>query len=188
MHRPVTFPVSEETRQAAVAVVLHETAEGSRILFIKRAQHDGDPWSGHMAFPGGHRDSDDISLQATAVRETQEEIGLDLNAATFLGPLSQQRAMPRGRTRDMLVAPFIFQIDTIPAFRLNHEVDEIVWGPLDDMLDRSLSDTETRPVGSSETVFNGYRLNGEHFVWGLTYRAVQTFFKVLDPSYVAPDD
>ena len=119
---------------------------------------------------------------------TQEEIGLDLNAATFLGPLSQQRAMPRGQTRDMLVAPFIFQIDTIPAFRLNHEVDEIVWGPLDDMLDRSLSDTETRPVGSSETVFNGYRLNGEHFVWGLTYRALQTFFKVLDPSYVAPDD
>ena len=81
-----------------------------------------------------------------------------------------------------------FQIDTIPAFRLNHEVDEIGWGPLDDMLDRSLSDTETRPVGSSETVFNGYRLNGEHFVWGLTYRALQTFFKVLDPSYVAPDD
>ena len=187
-HLPQRFPVNEETRQAAVAVVLHVTDEGSEILFIRRAQHDADPWSGHMAFPGGHRDPVDTSLKAAAVRETQEESGLDLDAATFLGPLSQQRAMPRGRTTDMVVAPFVFEINDIPVFRPNHEVDEIVWGPLDHMLDRSLCDTETRPIGSSSTVFDGYRLSGGHFVWGLTYRALQTFFKVLDPSYIAPDD
>ncbi|HCP50712.1 MAG TPA: CoA pyrophosphatase, partial [Gammaproteobacteria bacterium] len=83
---------NNETRQAAVAVVLHESDDGSEILFIKRAQHDADPWSGHMAFPGGHRDPVDVSLQAAAVRETREEIGLDLDGATFLGSLSQQRA------------------------------------------------------------------------------------------------
>ena len=94
--------------------------------------------------------------------------------------------MPRGRTTDMVVAPFVFEINDVPVFRPNHEVDEIVWGPLNDMLDRSLCDTETRPIGS--TVFDGYRLSGGHFVWGLTYRALQTFFKVLDPSYIAPDD
>ena len=73
-HQPHRFPVNEETRQAAVAVVLHVTDEGSEILFIRRAQHDADPWSGHMAFPGGHRDPVDTSLKAAAVRETQEEI------------------------------------------------------------------------------------------------------------------
>ncbi|MFP6796261.1 MAG: CoA pyrophosphatase [Pseudomonadales bacterium] len=187
-HQPERFPVNQETRQAAVAVVLHATDKGPEILFIKRARHDADPWSGHMAFPGGHRDPVDTSLKAAAVRETLEEIGLDLDAATFLGPLSQQHAMPRGQTTDMLVAPFVFEIDELPVFSPNHEVDEIVWGPLDHMRDRSLCDTETRRVGSSSTVFNGYRLAGGHFVWGLTYRALQTFFKVLDPSYVAPDD
>ncbi|SUZ57389.1 uncharacterized protein METZ01_LOCUS10243 [marine metagenome] len=187
-HQPERFAVNNETRQAAVAVVLHESDDGSEILFIKRAQHDADPWSGHMAFPGGHRDPVDVSLQAAAVRETREEIGLDLDGATFLGSLSQQRAMPRGRTTDMLVAPFVFEIDTVPVFSPNHEVNEVVWGSLDRMLDRSLCDTETRHIGSNSTRFNGYRLTGGHFVWGLTYRALQTFFKVLDPSYVAPDD
>lgn len=48
------------------------------ILFIKRAGRVGDRWSGHVAFPGGRRDPPDVDDRATAIRETREEVGLDL--------------------------------------------------------------------------------------------------------------
>ncbi|MEZ5557393.1 MAG: hypothetical protein R3E86_02440, partial [Pseudomonadales bacterium] len=67
-HQPETFAPGDNTRQAAVAVILREVpAAGdcqTEILFIQRAQKDGDPWSGHMAFPGGHLDPTDAHLRA----------------------------------------------------------------------------------------------------------------------------
>ena len=79
-------PIRPSTRQAAVAIILRERVrEGVRsgtnvtdLLFIRRAEKNGDPWSGHMAFPGGHIESSDTSLLDAAIRETREEIGLDL--------------------------------------------------------------------------------------------------------------
>ena len=85
-HRPSLVTPGEDTRQAAVAVILREHDEQtgqSDLLFIQRANRDGDPWSGQMAFPGGHREPQDPNLMAAAMRETQEEIGLSLaNAST----------------------------------------------------------------------------------------------------------
>ncbi|MBT3458112.1 MAG: NUDIX domain-containing protein, partial [Halieaceae bacterium] len=68
------------TRRAAVAIVLHEADGELCLLMIRRAQREGDPWSGHMAFPGGRRDPDDIDDRFCAIRETREEIALDLDA------------------------------------------------------------------------------------------------------------
>ncbi len=93
-HRPQLFPAGENTREAAVAVILRPDDADTRILFIKRAEKRGDPWSGHMAFPGGHREPRDPDLRSAAERETLEEIGLDLERAEYLGPLDHQRAMP----------------------------------------------------------------------------------------------
>ena len=116
-------PIDEadgEARQAAVAVVLREGRDEADMLFIKRAVKAGDPWSGHMAFPGGHRDPRDATLRDAAIRETAEEIGLDISAAAVLGELPRQR--PMSVRRNMLVAPFVFEIAGDPSFRLNHEV------------------------------------------------------------------
>ena len=80
-------------------------------LFILRATKDGDPWSGHMAFPGGHYEVSDDSLRHTAERETWEEIGLDLTAtAQYIGQIDPVRANPRGRNLDMIVTPFVYEL------------------------------------------------------------------------------
>jgi len=191
-HQAEEFSVKETTRQAAVAVILRADldagADGTEILFIKRAEKPGDPWSGHMAFPGGHKEDDDLDLKHAAIRETQEEIGLDLTDAEYLGPLDQQRAMPRGRPLNMLIAPHVFSLSGDPTFSPNYEVDEVVWTGLAPLINNDRHDWETRPMAGRPTLFNGYRLERGHFVWGLTYRMLKTFFTVLNPDWQEPPE
>ena len=181
----------ERTRQAAVAVVLRRGNDATEMLFIKRAEKAGDPWSGHMAFPGGHREPADASLQAAAVRETAEEIGLDIASAPLLGGLPRQR--PMSVRSNMLVAPFVFEIDGDPALTLNHEVAAAVWAPLGPM-HRGDNHARSRPpfdvdaANGDAQAFSGYRVSPGCFVWGMTYRMVQTFFETIDPDFrSAPD-
>ncbi len=185
-HSPAHAKAKPSTRQAAVAVILREWSDGPQLLFIKRAEKPGDPWSGHMAFPGGHLDPTDHTLHAAAMRETHEEIALDLSNANYLGSLDHQQASPRGRVLDMLIAPHVFEIDGDPAFRPNYEVEEVVWSNLHSLTNNSLHDTETKPMAGTPTVFNGYRLSQRHFVWGLTYRMLKTFFTTIDPDWQGP--
>ena len=185
-HDPSKVNPKPSTRQAAVAVIMREGHEGPEMLFIKRAEKKGDPWSGHMAFPGGHKEDSDPSLEAAARRETHEEIGLDLTGGVYLGALDHQHAQPRGRVLDMLIAPHVYTIEGDPDFAPNYEVDEVVWTPLGPMARNEIHDTESRPMAGKPTVFNGYRLERGHFVWGLTYRILKTFFYTLDPKWVPP--
>ncbi|KAL8626410.1 hypothetical protein Q9189_007891 [Teloschistes chrysophthalmus] len=62
------------------------------VLFIKRAARDGDRWTSHVAFPGGKRDSEDESDSTTSIRETKEEVNVDLSAdhALLVGNLSER--------------------------------------------------------------------------------------------------
>src|SRR5262245_25531983 len=96
-------------RQAAVAIVLHEAATGPEMLFIERAQRRGDPWSGHMAFPGGRVDSTDAHARAAAERETREEVGLDLAGAEALGRLDDLNAGIR-LVAPLVLAAFVYRI------------------------------------------------------------------------------
>lgn len=188
-HRPSLVTPGENTRQAAVAVILREHDEHigqSDLLFIQRANREGDPWSGQMAFPGGHREAEDASLMAAAMRETHEEIGLSLANAEYLGALDHQEARPRGKTLNMLVAPHVFITKDTPHFTPNREVADVVWAPLSTLAGNSLHDTQTLPMAGTPTVFNGYRLSGGHFVWGLTYRMLKTFFTAIDQGWQPP--
>ena len=165
-----------------MAVVLRNRGARIELLFIRRAERVGDPWSGQMAFPGGHRERWDANLLAAAVRETREEVGLDISSASgtaLLGALPAQR--PRSGRRDLTVAPFVFAVSGDPPLTLNHEVAAAVWAPLDPM---RRGDNLTRAqapfhAASDGAVRDGFRLDGGHFVWGLTYRVVQTLLRCV---------
>jgi len=180
-HEPNLSEVGVQTRQAAVAAILREQGSETQALFILRAQKEGDPWSGHMAFPGGHRDPIDSDLQQTAVRETLEELNLDLNKhARLLGPLEQVSANPR---IDMVVAPYVYVLESEPEIIPNDEVADFHWGSLHKMFSgEALTRREFHVQGETRS-FPGYGVEGE-IVWGMTFRMLDRFFTLLDPNWV----
>ena len=187
-HQGKVFPPKRSARQAAVAVILRQFVGRTEILFIKRADKKGDPWSGQMAFPGGHLDKADADLKAAAMRETEEEIGLNLADAEYLGALDQHCAAPRSLRPNLLIAPHAFALQGDPAFRPNYEVAEVVWAPLNLLAGNGLHHVETFSFNGRPSPFNGYRLAGGHFIWGLTYRMLKDFFRTLDPSWTPPTE
>jgi 8-oxo-dGTP pyrophosphatase MutT (NUDIX family) len=169
-------------REAAVALVLQPKVSGLRALFILRAKKEGDPWSGQMALPGGHRETIDADLVETARRETHEEIGLDLNqAGRYLGSLGGIRANPRAGF-DLVVTPQVFALeDKAVPLQPNEEVAEVLWGNLDEMISgRSLTDASF-PEFQREGTFPGYQV-GAQVVWGLTFRMINDFFDLIRPD------
>jgi len=119
--RTAPRPADGSLREAAVAAVLHGTDRGGpQLLFIERATVPGDPWSGHLAFPGGRREAQDPTLLDTAVRETWEELGLDLSDAEHLGALDE--VGPVRRSKPLVVCPHVFYLRRLPELRPNREV------------------------------------------------------------------
>ncbi len=170
-------------REASVAAVLRAPPGGgeAEILLIRRADNPDDPWSGHMAFPGGRRDASDASLLATAMRETREEVGLDLAShGAVLARLPDVPAVVRGRRLGMTIAAFVFAIRSEGEALLlpNHEVAETIWTPLGSIA-----------RGEGATIFP-YTHEGEvlqlpavtvsgHVVWGLTFQMLHALFETL---------
>ncbi|MFL5555271.1 MAG: NUDIX hydrolase, partial [Gemmatimonadaceae bacterium] len=108
------------------------------LLFIKRAEYPGDPWSGQIAFPGGREESRDGSLAETAIRETREETGIDLaREGLMLGSLDDLR--PRTtRLPPVVVRPFVALLDRQDPLMLSNEVALAFWVPFG-----ALSQTES---------------------------------------------
>lgn len=123
-------------KRSAVAMILQVRDGELHILMIKRAEREGDPWSGHMAFPGGRMDATDANGYAVAVRETEEEIGLVLGAQDkCIGRLSDLSARPQRGMFGMVVTPFVFRLEREVTFTPNYEVAEVVWVPLEFLMD-----------------------------------------------------
>jgi len=175
-HRPALIPV-DELRHAAVAMVLAESAAAAEVLFIERARCDGDPWSGHMAFPGGRVDPGDAGGRAAAERETLEEVGVSLAGAQLLGRLDDKKGNPRTQP-ELVISAYVYHVSAQQELRINYEVQEAFWFPLAALLDRS---RHVQYTARGEFEFPGI-LVGEpdrHVVWGLTYSFLESFFQVL---------
>ena len=135
-HSPQRKRLRGLRKRAAVAMILQVREGELHILMIKRAERDGDPWSGHMAFPGGRMEPDDASGFEAARRETREEIGLELSDSDpCIGRLSELNARPNRGALGLIVTPFVFRMDREVSFDPNHEVAEVVWVPLEFLLD-----------------------------------------------------
>jgi 8-oxo-dGTP pyrophosphatase MutT (NUDIX family) len=176
-HEP-TLISDEDKRRAAVAVVLRERAGITEVLFIERATREGDPWSGHMAFPGGRVDPGDASTSAAAERETREEVGLDLADAQAIGRLDDMQGHRVAGANQMVISAFVYEANDRALLVPNHEVREAFWFPLG-----ALHAEERQveyPLPWAGRRFPGI-LVGEperHIVWGLTYRFLERFFQV----------
>jgi len=109
------------------------------VLFIKRASRKGDRWTSHVAFPGGRRDPDDEDDKAAAIRETWEEVGLDLKKyAIDCGNLPQRLVTTHwGKTPLMVLCPYVFLVTehNAPPLKLQPtEVASTHWVPLRSLL------------------------------------------------------
>lgn len=170
-------PIQEGERlQAAVSVVIRAGAD-LELLLIKRAQSERDPWSGHMALPGGRRDATDRSLRETARRETLEETGLDLGrVGATLGRLSDV-APSSVRLPKLTISSFVFGVpEGVMASVASREVARVFWVPLDVLRDPSRHASVEVPLPGGAQSFPSYHVEGEH-VWGLTYRILSDFLE-----------
>lgn len=166
--------------RAAVAIVVRESRDGPQVLLIRRADHPGDAWSGHMAFPGGREDPQDKNLLSTAIRETLEEVGLDLGqAGRLLGQLAPLPAMARGRPVGMTIVPFVFELVGDAELLYSEEVVEALWVPLDPLLQGQLRTTFAVDRDGGERVDLPAHDVGGRVVWGLTYRMLDSLFELL---------
>jgi 8-oxo-dGTP pyrophosphatase MutT (NUDIX family) len=191
----VEAPVPPGGRLAAVAAVLRVApvsvadASGPRrapapdassveLLFIKRAEVPHDPWSGHMAFPGGRHEPGDASLAETALRETREELGLDLRRGTVLGALDDLAPVSAHLPR-IVVRPFVVVMASPPPLVPSHEVAATFWEPVDRLRSSVAQATHVVRLGGREAHYPAYRV-GPHLVWGMTERILRQLLTLFD--------
>jgi len=167
-------------RSAAVAALLRERNDALELLFIRRATREGDPWSGHMAFPGGRREASDPTLLATAIRETAEEIGVDLtHTADLVGVLDDQDASGRGSRGELPIRPFVFVVHGPIEPGTSREVTEVVWTKVASLADDSRRTSVPIEWAGASYTLPGWDLEGR-VVWGLTYRMTRLLLQELE--------
>lgn len=178
----------ETSRWAAIAMVLRAGPNGApELLMIKRAEAENDPWSGHVACPGGRMDPGDHDLKQTAVRETWEETGIDLaRDGRVLGTLDD--ITPRTpRLPPLIIRPFVAIVRADVTLIQSEEVADVFWVPVDAIRSKSAwgrGVVDIRTVGPTEVdVFK----HGAHTVWGLTHRALTQFVRYLGEIADEPD-
>jgi 8-oxo-dGTP pyrophosphatase MutT (NUDIX family) len=178
-----TAEEAEENAHAAVAAIFRAPTdhEEAQVLLIRRAEREGDPWSGHIAFPGGKRDASDASLFVTAIRETLEEVGLDLERhARLVTRMPSVPALTRSKTGGMLVTPFIFALDKLEHQDLvfSSEVAEAYWVPVGPMARGEITTTFPYVHEGMQLQLPAFLVQ-ERIVWGLTHRMLSMLFAAL---------
>lgn len=178
----IESPPDEPALHAAVVILLRPNyLDELELLLIKRADYEGDPWSGHVALPGGRREPEDQSLERTAVRETWEETGIDIaKDGAVLAALDE--VSPRTMTvRRVVVRPYVAAVVADVEIVESPEVAAAFWVPLSAL-------RETAAWITAEVVAHGRNLrvpafsHGEYVVWGLTERILRSFLAIVGES------
>lgn len=167
-------------RRSAVAAVLRWRTGGAiEVLLMQRAERDGDRWSGHVSLPGGGHQDNDADLIATAVRETREEVGVDLaGGARLLGQLPHIKAIAKGKLLPMSVTPFVFEARDVGPITLGAEATAAFWLPLTDAAAGAFDDRYEYRLGPVPLSLPCWRFE-QRIVWGLTYQILSRLIEIL---------
>ncbi len=178
-----SIPFDSPIHRAAVAAIFRPGTDATELLLIQRAKRLGDPWSGQMAFPGGRTDPDDPTPESTAIRETREEIGLELEPGHAIGTLAEVDG-GRATNRLVLVSAHAYWLEgERPLLTPNHEVADTVWVPLPELADPARHIDYYYPA--AEASFPGIQLDGDgQVLWGLTLRFVGHLFDRLGVPFL----
>ena len=164
-------------REAAVALALSPDGDDASVLLVRRATHATDPWSAHVALPGGRIEPGDESLLNTAIRETSEETGLDLTDATLLGTLNEIRTRSP-HLPPIIVRPYVFVAAERGTLVTSDEIAEAFWAPLgvlfsnENML-RTLVDARGMQISVDAIDFEG------RVIWGMTERILRSLQDII---------
>jgi len=176
--RPAALAERDEPfKEAAVALVLRPAADDLELLLMRRAAREGDPWSGQIGLPGGRFDVSDASLEHTALRETFEEVGVDLRRdGAVLGQLDELR--PRTPVLPpIIVRPFVCALHGEANIVTNHEVAELRWVRLGLLFHPETRVRTSVRVRDIQMKVDAYQL-GDFTVWGMTERILATFEEI----------
>lgn len=179
-HRPIVV-VHEDVARAAVALVVRDGSQGAEVLLIQRAERASDPWSGHMALPGGRQEPGDGDLYATAARETNEEVGLDLGThGEWIGRLDELQAVGRGKVLPLVITPIACELRSAVSLRLNRtEVRDAVWIPLTTLREPGVQGHYMYELDGVISRHPAY-VHGRYTIWGLTYRILTNLLSLVD--------
>jgi 8-oxo-dGTP pyrophosphatase MutT (NUDIX family) len=160
-----------EPRQASVGILIAGAKENLSICFIRRAKWEGDPWSEHIAFPGGSRVVDEDALQ-TLRRELNEEIGWAVEDHQPPARLPQLRIRLAGRERLLLLDAFVYRVEgDPPVLRCGPEVESAFWIPVAELWSLNNLDHHTLDDGSETLVYPAIR-SSQGIIFGITLRVL----------------
>jgi len=169
---PGTHPPADLT-PAAVLVPIVIRGAGPTVLFTQRTAHL-EKHAGQVSFPGGHQDPTDGTSEETALRETEEEVGLDRRHVEIVGRLDQYLT----RTA-FTITPLVGLVT--PPFDVTpdaHEVAEVFEVPLAFLLDPDNHQREHREYKGINREFYAMRY-GDYYIWGATAGMVVNLYQVL---------
>lgn len=167
-------PVDEQV-SAAVLVPLYEAPDGDLKVVLTKRRADLRRHAGEISFPGGRRDPGDATLSDTALREAEEEIGLERGEVRLVGALERTSTF----VTNYAIHPFVGLVDGEREWRASEiEVDVVLEPSLREV---SEGKTRTRVERRGIAFETDAYVFGDQLIWGATARILEELLERIGP-------
>ena len=166
----------ENARKSAVMLLLFQENNNTKVIFIRRSFYVG-IHAGQIAFPGGRYEESDLTIENTALREIEEEIGIKGDKIEIIGRLSDIYVPPS----NFLISIFVGYLKEKPIYNIDkREVDEVIEIDLDDFFRENVIQEKDFTVPPSDTTINALCYNvGNIHLWGASAMVMTEFLDIL---------